>query len=127
MASKLDRVRRLARMAQERLYEDICTIYGYSKNVDPKTHISSSQKVLVCENQPCRMSFSSIPATGSAPTADTLSQSIKLFLSPEVAVKPGSEIVVTRAGTSIEYRNSGMPAVYSTHQEINLELKAVHP
>ena len=127
MASKIDRARRLARMAQERLYEDTCSIYTYEKSTDATTHITSTKKVVTCEKQPCRLSFSSIPAASSAPAVDTLSQSIKLFLSPDIAVKPGSVIIVSRAGVATEYKNSGMPAVYSTHQEINLELKAVHP
>ena len=50
MASKIDRARRLARMAQERLYEDTCTIYSYEKSTDDKTHITSTQKVVSCEN-----------------------------------------------------------------------------
>ena len=127
MASKIDRARRLARIAQERLYEDTCTIYSYEKSTNDKTHITSTQKIVSCENQPCRMSFSSIPAAGDTRVPDTLSQSIKLFLSPDITVKAGSKITVTRAGVSTTYKNSGMPAVYSTHQEINLELEAVHP
>lgn len=127
MASKIDRARRLARMAQESLYEDTCTIYAYEKLTDARTHITSTQKVVACENQSCRMSFSSIPAAGDTQAADTVTQFIKLFLSPDIAVKAGSNIVVTRAGVANTYKNSGMPSVYSTHQEINLELEEVHP
>lgn len=127
MTRKMCRVLKIAKMAQERFYEDTCTIYRYEKEKDSQTHITSSQQVLACKDQPCRISFSSIPATSDIQTADALSQSIKLFLSPDVLVKSGSRILVTHAGTITAYKNSSMPAVYVTHQEINLELEAVHP
>lgn len=46
----------------------------------------------------------------------------KLFISPDVAIKAGSKIIVTQHGRTTEYSNSGVPAVYPTHQEIMLTL-----
>ena len=47
---------------------------------------------------------------------------IKLFLSPDIIVKAGSNITVTQAGKTTEYIASGIPAIYDTHQEIMLVL-----
>lgn len=41
---------------------------------------------------------------------------------PDVVIKAGSKIIVTQHGRTTEYSNSGVPAVYPTHQEIMLTL-----
>lgn len=47
---------------------------------------------------------------------------LRLFLAPEIKVAPGSKITITQNGVVGEYKNSGVPAMYDTHQEIMLEL-----
>ena len=118
---------RRARALQERLYADTCTVHAVQKLTDPQTHVTGSQWVAVIENQPCRVSFSQFPATGQNATADTVSQSVKLFISPEVAIPAGSRIEITRQGITTAYRQSGQPAMYPTHQELMLELEKEHP
>ena len=49
-------------------------------------------------------------------------QGTKLFIAPEIKVKPGSKIVVEQNGVTTEYSASGVPAVYPSHVEIKLEL-----
>ena len=51
-----------------------------------------------------------------------LTQIVKLIISPDVNINPGSKIIVTNNGKITEYKNSGVPATYSNHQEIMLEL-----
>ena len=54
-----------------------------------------------------------------------VSQSVKLFISPELVIPPGSRIDVLRPGEvprTFRYKSSGPAAVYPTHQEIPLEL-----
>ena len=55
-------------------------------------------------------------------TAATISQGVKLFVSSDITIKPGSMLTVTQNGVTTEYTSSGVPAVYPTHQEIMLEL-----
>jgi hypothetical protein len=76
----------------------------------------------VVSNQPCKISFESIPSTTESNTTASMVQSTKLFLAPEIEVKPGSRINVTHLGVTTAYKRSGKPAVYHTHQEIMLEL-----
>lgn len=111
----------VVRKGYEALYKDTCTISEYKKvlNDDKST---SLVKTVVYENQPCRLSVSSKSSDTDTDSATKQSQTITLFLSPDVVVKSGSDIVVTHEGRETEFKNSGYPAIYPTHQEIMLEL-----
>lgn len=108
--------------AVEMLYADSCSIYEGTEHFSEITKQTSFVWEEVAAGVPCRISFgSAVPAAvGDAVTA--ISQTIKLFLTPDIRVKPGSRIVVTRGGSTTEYRASGQPALYTSHQEVLLEL-----
>ena len=108
----------MARRAQEATYDGLCTVFEYQEVRDAKTKLSSEKEVAVIEDQPCKLSFEKLPTASQTETA----QGIKLFLAPEIMVDSNSKIVVTQNGVTEEYSASGKPAVYSTHQEITLEL-----
>ena len=110
------------RKAIESLYKGICTIYEYQSVKDPITKVTKHQEVPVLENQPCRLSFERVTPVNQTDTVGVVTQTIKLFLAPEIEVKPGSKIFVTQNGRSTAYRDSGEPAVYESHQEIRLVL-----
>lgn len=107
----------------EKTYIGTCTIseYGKAPASDGSTEF---QEVIVLENHPCRLSFSSSPPTNgnSDNTAQSLVQSTKIFISPDVNVKSGSKLVVTQNGVTKAYKGSGEPANYATHQEIIVDL-----
>lgn len=111
------------RKSIEELYNDTCNIYesGYVK--DQETGITKpTDDILVVANQQCRISFKTISPTNQTENNNKTSQEIKLFIAPELLIKEGSKIVITRNGRTTEYKNSGTPAIYSTHQEIILTL-----
>ncbi|WP_306583852.1 hypothetical protein [Fusobacterium ulcerans] len=111
------------RKSIEKLYDDTCNIYESGMIKDPKTKITKpTDDILVVENQQCRISFKTISPTNQTESNNKTSQEIKLFIAPELLIKEGSKIVITRNGRTTEYRNSGTPAIYSTHQEIILTL-----
>lgn len=114
--------RMAARRAQESTYEGLCTVYEYRSTKDPNTKITHEEEVAVIENQPCKLSFEKLSAVIQTETAATLTQGLKLFLAPEIHIDGGSKIVVTQNGVTGEYSASGEPAVYPTHQEIELSL-----
>lgn len=122
MQSALERARAVARKAQERLYDGRCTVSEWREVKDPHSHITRDEEVVVLENEPCRLSFETIKPTTETDTVAKLAQGVKLILSPDTVIKPGSKITVTQAGRTTEYSASGQPAIYSTHQEIVLEL-----
>lgn len=121
MVKAMEAARKAARRAQEATYEGICTIYECRDVTDEKTKLSSEEEVAVIEDQPCKLSFEKLNSVVQTETAAVQAQGVKLFLAPEIAVGSNSKIVVTQNGITNEYSASGIPAVYSTHQEITLE------
>ena len=111
----------VARKAVESLYCDCCTVIEYQAYT--KSNMSTDQReVTVIESLPCKLSYSSIKSNVEGENNEAILQTIKLFVAPEANIKPGSKFIVTHKGRKIEYKNSGIPAVYATHQEIMLEL-----
>lgn len=109
-----------ARKAIEKLYIGTCTITEHQK-VKKENKSTGFADVVVLEKQPCRLSYKTITSTKQDEAAASLIQVAKVFLAPEIHVKPGSKLTITQNGVTTEYQNSGEPAVYSTHQEIILE------
>ena len=119
MLSKTKMVK--ARKAIESLYDGRCTITEHQK-VKKENKSTGFQDVVVLEDQPCRLSFKTINSTNQTDTAASVVQITKVFLAPEIQVKPGSKLTITQNDVTTEYKSSGQPAFYSTHQEIVLEL-----
>ena len=99
-----------------------CTIYEYKSTVDPKTYQTTKELVPVVIDEPCRVSYNREQATDIRSGAAVTSQSITLFIRPDLTVKPGSVIEVTQHGRTTKYKGSSTSALYSKHQEIVLEL-----
>lgn len=112
---------RMVRNALESLYDGVCTIIEHKK-VTRENKTTGFDDVVVLENQPCRLSFKTITSAGQGNNGASLAQTVTLFLSPDIAVKAGSKIVVTQHGKTTEYKCSGEPAIHSNHQELVLEL-----
>lgn len=120
MLSKTKMVK--ARKAIESLYDGKCTITEQQK-VKKENKSTGFQDVVVLTDIPCRLSFKTINNTNQTDTAaSAVVQITKVFLAPEIQVKPGSKLTITQNDVTTEYKSSGKPAFYSTHQEIVLEL-----
>lgn len=110
-----------ARKAIESLYNGECSIIEYQKIKKPNK-TTGFEEVTVIEHQPCRIAFKSVTSAKEGLVNSSITQVIKLFIAPEITVKTGSKITVTQNGITTEYKSSGKPAMYETHQEIILEL-----
>lgn len=115
-------IRELHKKAVESLYHGKCSVYEYQNVRDERTKLTGSHPVLVLEGQPCKLSFGTPKAAAKPDPAAAITQEVKLFVSPDVQVRPGSKITVTQDGVTADYTYSGVPAVYPSHQEITLEL-----
>lgn len=103
------------------LYEDTCTVYAQTEEIDPETKRTKKAWHAVAEGIPCRLSFSSISAASSGDGADKAGQTVKLFTAPDTDIKPGSRLHIVRAtGASSDWSMSGVPASYQTHCEYML-------
>ena len=107
----IEKARIAARKALERMYQGRATVIEYQKIKD-EWGMTNFQEVTVLEDQPCKLSFETLTSSTGDLVA-TVSQSV---------IKAGSKIIVTQHGRTTEYSNSGVPAVYPTHQEIMLTL-----
>lgn len=111
-----------ARKAFESMYEGTCDIVEHKK-VKKSNGATVSEDVKVLEKEPCRLSFKTITSTNPTDIgASSLKQTTTLFINPDVKIKAGSKLVVTQNNITNEYKQSGEPAMYDTHQEIILEL-----
>ena len=110
------------RKSIEKLYHDTCNIYEYQKIKNSATKRTGFKPVLIHENIKCRISFKNITSANQTTGEAETKQVTVLFISPDIIIKENSKIDITRNGKVFEYKNSGTPAVYSSHQEIVLEL-----
>lgn len=118
----IQKARERHRNAIEQLYEDTCTVVEYKSVKDPITKVTKKQEVVVLTDQPCKLSFSTSRTTDDGDHVATVSQVVKLFLSPSVTVNAGSKIIVTHDSNEHVYKSSSEPSTFFTHQEIVLEL-----
>lgn len=114
------------RKAAEKLYTGTCSIYEYHKVFNEDGCSYTHKEVLVYEGLPCRISFSTrqsytgLKGVEEGELGNKSKHFIKLFLSPDIDVLPGSKIVINQNGREFVYKNSTNPAVFESHQEILL-------
>lgn len=104
------------------LWAGVCTVTVRENSTDETTGRAVASEVDTYTNIPCRITFNTVKPTEQNANANMAGQSITLLLDRSVVIPPGSKITVTQNGVTGEYVKSGVPAVYSVHQEIPLEL-----
>jgi hypothetical protein len=122
MVKAMDAAYKAARKAMEDTYSGVLTVTERRKVRNEQTKLTSVEDVVVLLNQPCKLSFESVAPVQQSETAAAVSQTVKLFLAPDVMISPGSKLTVMQNGVTGDYTRSGVAAVYPTHQEIMLEL-----
>lgn len=113
-----------SRKAIESLYADTCRIITEKDTIDPDTGIVNTARVTSAEYH-CRISYKNLPVTGGD-GIPVITQSVTLFLSPEIDVPAGADIDVVRQGRPLHFKSAGVSAVYDNHQEISLAHRKVH-
>lgn len=123
MNATVQAARKAARSAFEKYhYDGTATVSEWGKVKDKESGLTKQGEVILLENQPCHLSKeSSVPAEQTVSAAQ-VSQTVKLFIAPDIQIKAGSKITVTQAGITAMYTHSGKSTVYDTHQEILLDL-----
>ena len=122
MVEAICAARKAARQAIESTYDGVATIIEHHKIKDEQSKLTYFKDKVILENQPCKLSFKNLSTAKQGESAATITQTIELFISPDITIKPNSKIIVTQAGVTTDYTYSGVPAVYDTHQQIILEL-----
>lgn len=110
------------RRAIERLYTDRATIYRHQPVKNPVTKTTKLVAQPVYTDQPCRISQRALGQNNQTEAQNEIQYETKLFIAPEVEIKQGDLLEVTR-GTVTRRYTAGEPFVYSTHQEVSLQRK----
>lgn len=108
------------RAALEKLWKDRCTAIQRTEVTDPDTKLTGFEEKIILRDQPCKLSFETLSSADGDPVAAT-AQAVKLFLSPDVAIPAGCRVTVTHQGNQLDYASSGLPGVFTNHQEICLK------
>ena len=122
MVKQIQAAQKAARKAIEATYFGTLTVTEMQKVRNEKSKLMEEVETVVIKDQPCRLSFEKLQAAVQSESAATITQGVKLFVSPDIAIKAGSKLTVTQDNVTTDYIRSGVSAVYPTHQEITLEL-----
>lgn len=117
------------RAAIERLYEDRATIKRHGKSRKPSGETTLGL-VVIHEDQPCRLSQKQLAVNGQTEAQNDIAYDAKLFISPDLEIRQGDDVVVTRGkntatgwqpiGAAVTYTAGEPFPPYPTHQELNL-------
>ena len=110
----------------EILWVGRATISEYQDVVDPETFETTQKLVPIVEDEPCRLSHTRESLVNIETGVPYLSQTIVLFIRPDLEINEGSVIQVTQNGYTDLYKRSSKPSIYSNHQEIFLEVYKVN-
>lgn len=91
----------MVREAIERLYKGLCSVKVKVSSVNEETGETVFTEKAVLTEQPCRLSFQSRNSAAKDDGYSTISQSVVLFIAPEVEIPSGSKITVTQNGKQL--------------------------
>ncbi|MBN2980120.1 ABC transporter ATP-binding protein [Cohnella algarum] len=106
----------------ERFYTDRMTLYRYEPVKDPVTKSTMQIPQIILADQPCRISQTGLGKNGQTEAQNDIQYETKLFVAPEVEIRQGDLLEVTREAVTRRYE-AGEPFPYSTHQEVSLQRK----
>ncbi len=104
------------------LWRGRCRVTVRESVCDESTGRTVQTEKTLFEDEPCRISFDKVQSASAADGAAVVAQTVTLFIDAALKIPSGSKISVEQNGVMGEYEMSGVPAVYSAHQEIPLEL-----
>lgn len=105
------------------LWMDRCTVKVKANEKKSGSAFTEQTENVLFSDVPCRLSYKSITVTDEQSRAARTKQATVLILDRSLKIPPGSEIEVTHEGVTAVYQCSGVPAPYSVHQEVPIELK----
>lgn len=116
----------------ERLYTDRATIYRYIQVKDPVTKETKLEAQPVHLDQTCRVSQKVLAQNNQTEAQNDIRYETKLFIAPELELRQGDMLEVTRGRITAagwepiapaRKYEAGEPFLYVTHQEISIQRK----
>lgn len=112
--------------AREMLWQGLADIYQLTPQTDQATGLTDgSAWTLLHGAVPCRVSFKQTRTTKEGDLSKPVLLT-SLHMRPDLLVPAGCRVTVVQSGRSYRFHRSGVPAVYTTHQEIPLEIEDSH-
>lgn len=111
----------MVRKALEKGYIGKCKVFCF-ENVKNDHGAMETIEVETYRDIPCKLSYEKISQSAENGMLFGVSQTIMLFLAPDIEIKSGSKIEIIQNGVSEVYNSSGEPSRYPTHQEIQLKI-----
>lgn len=105
--------------ALQRLWKSKLTVIEYHEVTKPNGS-TGFEEVTVLENQPCKLSFSTLQAVNQNDANAAVVQVVKIFCDPALNIDAGSKLVVEHNERTFEFSRSGEPGIFTNHQEIVL-------
>ncbi|MCW2277737.1 DUF6093 family protein [Heliophilum fasciatum] len=109
------------RRSLERLYEDTMTVKRSVETEKPSGETVPALQIIY-QDQPCRLSQKALATNRQTEAQNDILYETKAFVAPELQIRQGDVIEVTRCGVTQAYV-AGEPFRYPTHQEISLQRK----
>lgn len=110
----------------QRLWKDRCFIQSSVEYTKANKAKGRKWQTLVSE-EPCKLSFfNNVRLNNTSveqPMAAQVFQQAKLFIRADLNIPAGCRIKVIHGGKALFFENSGVPALFTHHQEILLEVK----
>ena len=105
------------------LWCDRCTVFIMQNSKRLGSSFTKQTWTALFEDQPCRLSHDSVTISATAESAARMFQQTVLILDKALDIPAGSKITVTHEGVTRNYERSGVPAVFSYHQEVPIALR----
>lgn len=110
-----------------RMWTDRCDVYVSEQTTQSDTGRTVMQERRLHQDILCRVSFRrGIEAMGVVRDVQGAAmesvQVVRLFLTPDIEIPPGSRVIVRRGnGQTLHFARTGVPAVFEGHQEVRME------
>ena len=102
------------------IWTDKFSVYEFEEVTNEDKSTTHEFVMTSINDEPCKLSYSRILQLDETDTVVKKRQVVKLFCDEKLAIKPGSKISVTRGNEILEFAQSGLPGVFSSHQEFFL-------
>lgn len=111
------------RKAIEKMYTDTATITGKREVTASNGATRLEPDAPICIDQPCRISQKSLATNKQTEAQNDIQYETKLFIIPELEIRQGDIIEVTRGIVTRIYEAGEPFPPYPTHQEISIQRK----
>lgn len=99
-------------------WKGLCTVKHMALETDKATGLTKKTEEVLYEDLPCHLNHYYYLRHAAKGEKSGAYQRYAVFLSPEIEVPLGSKLSIRQNGQAADYSYSGVPAVFSTHQEL---------